>query len=309
MPDWLAKFFDRRPQISAARSPMPILVGSPRSGTTLLRFMLDAHPALAIPPETGFLLLGPQLVGQGEALRESFFEAVVNFPPGAPAWEDFQIPRVEFAARLCELRPFTVANGFRLFYEMYAARFEKKRWGDKTPLYGHHLVELEKILPEARFIHLVRDGRDAAVSLRQRKFSPGHDMAVQARYWRDNVLTARQQGRKCAHYLEVRYEDLLREPAATLRQLCAFVELEFDPAMLRYHEGASVRLQEHQARQRPDGSVVLTQAERHAQQALTQAPPDLSRIGAWRQVLTVAESRVFAAEAGAVLEEFGYSRV
>jgi hypothetical protein len=65
---------------------MPIIVGSPRSGTTLLRFMLDSHPELAIPPETGFLVLGPKLRGRGDKLREKFFRGIINFPSKAPAW-------------------------------------------------------------------------------------------------------------------------------------------------------------------------------------------------------------------------------
>ena len=64
--------------------PMPIIIGAPRSGTTLLRFILDSHPELAIPPETGFLALGPQFAIQGAALRKEFFRAVINFPPDAP---------------------------------------------------------------------------------------------------------------------------------------------------------------------------------------------------------------------------------
>src|SRR2546422_159633 len=104
---------------------MPIVVGSPRSGTTLLRFMLDSHPDLAIPPETGFLVPCAQLAGEGITLREDFFQTVTGYPPEAPAWHDFQIPADTFRARLGEIEPFTVANGIRLFYQLYASRFDK----------------------------------------------------------------------------------------------------------------------------------------------------------------------------------------
>lgn len=70
---------------TALQPPMPIIVGVPRSGTTLLRFMLDAHPEMAIPPETGFLVLAPQLLAEGNVLRTTFFEAVTGYPPEAPA--------------------------------------------------------------------------------------------------------------------------------------------------------------------------------------------------------------------------------
>ena len=113
--------------------------------------------------------------------------------------------------------PFTVSDGFRLFYRMYAQRFGKPRGGDKTPMHCRHLRTIERLLPEARFVHIIRDGRDAAVSLRRQWFSPGHDIQTQARYWRDNVLLARQQAAGCRHYLELRYEDLVRAPEAALR--------------------------------------------------------------------------------------------
>ena len=65
---------------------MPIIVGCPRSGTTLLRFMLDTHPKLAIPPETGFFGIAPQLQREGNELRDEFFESIINFPSGIPSW-------------------------------------------------------------------------------------------------------------------------------------------------------------------------------------------------------------------------------
>lgn len=293
---------------AGANSPpaMPIIVGSPRSGTTLLRFMLDSHPDVAIPPETGFLMLGEHLVGEGDDLRERFADAVIAYPPGAPTWPDFGIPAELFRRELAGLRPFSVAEGFRLFYRIYAGRFGKPRYGDKTPTYGHHLRAIERLLPEARFVHLVRDGRDVAVSLRPRRFSPGHDIATQARHWRENVLTARAQGSGCRHYLELRYEDLLRAPETVLRRACAFLGLNYHPAMLRYHERTAERLREHGGRTHPDGTVLITREERLQQQELTTRPPDLSRIGAWTRSLSRDECQRFEELAGDLLRDLGY---
>jgi Sulfotransferase family len=81
--------------------PMPFVIGAPRSGTTLLRFMLDAHPELAIPPETGFLALGDHLdaaLTSGEERRRAFFALVTSFPPDAPGWRDFGIAEDRFWA-------------------------------------------------------------------------------------------------------------------------------------------------------------------------------------------------------------------
>ena len=285
---------------------MPIIVGSPRSGTTMLRLMLDSHPELAIPPETAFLTRAAALEGEGEELRERFFQMIVTFPASAPGWADFQIPAEDFHARLREIDPFSPAEGFRLFYRMYAARFGKPRWGDKTPLYCRHLPYLQELLPEARFVHIVRDGRDAAISLRERWFSPGRDIEVQASHWRGNVTAAREGGAVCRHFLEVRFEDLVRDAETELRRICRFLDLEPHPDMLRFFERAPSRLEEHQDRYRADGSVLVSREERLKQQAHTRRPPDLSKIGLWRQELSNEECRRFEEIAGDLLAAYGY---
>lgn len=292
--------------MTAKPPPMPIVVGSPRSGTTLLRLMLDSHPELAIPPETGFLTIGRDLALVESNAKRHFAQALINFPPDAPGWGDFQIPGEEFIARIEALEPFTVSDGFRCFYQLYAERFGKVRWGDKTPLYLLKMPMIESLLPEARFIHIVRDGRDCAASLRSRFFSPGHAIAVQAGYWRTNVLTGRIEGAKCKHYIEIHYEELLRRPSDVLSLVCEFIELPFDPRMLDYYAYAPQRIGEHMGRVRNDGTVLITQQERHAQQALTLSPPDVGRIGAWRQQLSENEAREFEAIAGDALVRFGY---
>ena len=76
--------------------------------------------------------------------------------------------------------------------------------------------------------------------------------------------------------------------------------------MLRYHERATRRLDEHGARQRADGTVQVGGDERARQQAAVRLPPDLSRIGTWKASLSEEECRQFEAIAGAVLKDFGY---
>lgn len=287
--------------------PMPVIVGAPRSGTTLLRLMLDAHPELAIPPETGFLVLGKDLSDMGSDPVKAFVDAVTTFPTDAPVWADFQISAAEFHAELQELKPFSVAEGFRVFYRLYAARFGKCRWGDKTPMYGRHLGTIEELLPEARFIHLIRDGRDVAVSLREQWFSPGRDMEVQASFWRDHVLEARRQGIASRHYVEIRLEDLVHDTETVLRQICSFCELPWDAAMLRHHNRAQARLKEHVARVRTDGRTIVSHEDRLRQQAMSQKPPDPTRIGIWKERLSTLECRQFEAVAGDLLKELGYA--
>jgi hypothetical protein len=285
---------------------MPVIVGAPRSGTTLLRFMLDSHPELAIPPETGFLVLGATLKGRRDELREKFFHALVNYPADAPAWLDFGIPKEVFRAALAEIPSFTVAEGFRTFYRLYAARFDKPRWGEKTPLYCKSLDEIRKVLPEARFIHIIRDGRDAALSLRRMWFSPGWEIETQAAYWRDCVLAARRAGLGRPDYIEVRYESLILETRETLKQICAFIELDYDDQMPRYYTRTPERLKEHQGRTLSDGIPLLTQEQRLSQQWLTTKPPDPARVFSWKLAMNAEESGRFNLVARDLLRELGY---
>lgn len=286
--------------------PMPVVVGSPRSGTTLLRFMLDSHSELAIPPETGFLTLGEKLKGRGDELRENFFRAVVNYPEAAPAWPDFEIPEQTFRAALNEINPFNVSDGFRAFYRLYASRQGKPRWGDKTPIYCLHLDAIRRVLPEARFVHIVRDGRDAALSLRRMWFSPGWEIETQAAYWRECVMAARRAGAGRPDYFELRYEDLILSTRETLERVCAHVGLRFEPGMLSYYTRTPERLREHKGRSRPDGTTLMTQEQRLRQQEATTAPPDRRRVFAWREAMSPEESRRFWRVAGDLLEELGY---
>lgn len=291
---------------SLFHKPMPIIVGSPRSGTTLLRLMLDAHPDLAIPPETGFLSADIGLKNIDLDIVESFYQMIVKYPPGMPAWNDFHIPAKEFHENLLGLQPFTKQDGFRLFYKMYASRFGKSRWGDKTPIHCNHLLEIQELLPEAYFIHIIRDGRDAAVSLRNQWFSPGYDIKTQAIYWRENVQTAYAKGVQCAHYFEVRFEDLIQNTENILRHICEYINLDFHPKMMKYYENAQNRLNEHLERRRLDGTLVVSKLARQKQQINTGKPPDIHKIGVWRNILQPNEIEEFELIAGDTLRQYGY---
>ncbi len=286
--------------------PMPVVVGSPRSGTTLLRLMLDSHPELAIPPETGFLALAPRLRGRGDRLRDRFFHALTTYGEPSPAWPDFEIPAAAFRSALLEISPFTAAAGFRAFYRLYAERFGKARWGDKTPLYCMQVDTIRRVLPEARFVHLVRDGRDAALSLRRMWFSPGHDIETQAAYWRRCVLAARRAGLGRPDYLEVRYEDLVLRTRPTLERVCAFVGLAYHEAMEGYPARAGERLAEHKGRSAPDGTQLLSREQRLAQQERTTRAPDPGLVGAWKEAMNPEDQARFARVAGGLLRELGY---
>jgi hypothetical protein len=189
---------------------------------------------------------------------------------------------------------------------MYAAGQNKPRYGEKTPGYCEHLPAIRKLLPEAHFVHVIRDGRDASLSLRARWFAPGQDMPTLAAHWNRLVRSAREAGMGSASYLEVRYEELAANPQPALETVCRFLGLAFHPAMLRYWERTPSRLEEHKTRRRLDGSVVVTHRQRLDQQRLTMSPPQPDRIFRWKTEMTPQEQAKFLAVAGKTLRELGY---
>lgn len=286
-----------------ATPPAPFVVGVPRSGTTLLRLQLDAHPALAIPPETGVGLVAGTLLRRGVTP-----DGVATALAGIQAFGDLGFPPDELRRLLRSVRPWSAAAGVRAIYRAYAARHGKPRWGDKTPVHCLHMPELGALLPEARFVHLIRDPRAVASSLHGLHFAPG-DGSLEAigAAWRSQVAHARAAGARLGdgRYTELRYEALVARPEAALRTICAAIDLPFDPAMLQAHERATARLAEL-PEARADGGVLRTRGERLGIHANTTLPPDPALADAWRDRLGAAEIATIERAAGPLMTELGY---
>jgi hypothetical protein len=288
---------------AGSHSPAPFIVGVTRSGTTLLRMMLDAHPQLTIPPETYFVPDLIKAVKSSGATPETALAAITQ----NRRWGDFHLDDDELLGRLRGIEPLTPAEAIRSVYELYASKQGKPRWGDKTPLYIGRMLMIQRNLPEARFVHLIRDGRAAAMSRSKRVLTEMPPMEKMAGRWRKQILRARKQAPKLDHYLELRYEDLVTDTEGTLRKICEFIELPFDDEMLRYHERAEDRLSE-MSRDLPErpGKVRRPADHRMEAHALTQKPPDPSRLGRWREEMSPEDQATFESVAGDLLAELGY---
>jgi hypothetical protein len=281
--------------------PAPFVVGVPRSGTTLLRLLLDAHPDLAIPSETGFgLVLAERPMGY--ATPGELLDRLVELP----TWQNLDFSRDELARLLAELPSWDAAEALRTFYRAYAARRGKPRWGDKTPLHVEHMPLIAAAFPEARFVHIIRDGRGVLGSMSGMSIAPGDGSAEAiAGYWRDAIACARKAAETLPYYHELRYEDLVTEPEPALRGLCEFIDLEFDPAMLRAHERAEERLSEVEEVRRSGGlSNVSAPRQAHFKNLLL--PPQRQRAEAWRQEIPRDVVEAFERVGGETLVSLGY---
>jgi hypothetical protein len=282
--------------------PIPFVVGVGRSGTTLLRMMLDAHSNLSIPPETHFVHRLLALTGNQEDVRKQFLKTVLD----SGRWGDFQIDADFFKKCIEQLPDFSVEKGLRLFYSHYAEMHNKKRWGDKTPPYQLEMAKIHGCLPESHFIHIIRDGRDVAVSARNLWFGAGDDIKKQAVFWRKRILATREEAKRIPYYMEVRYEKLVNNPEIELRKIASFIRLPFEEEMLNYHNNSEYRLSEIKDVHAEDGSMLAPRSKRLKIHKLVSRKPDTSRIGRWKSQLSPEDKRIYEQVAGDLLEELGY---
>lgn len=290
--------------------PAPFVVGIARSGTTLLRLMLDAHPELAIPPETHFatkVINAFNLMREDDVSREEMRARGAAIIVGHPRWGDFGLDAHEFQRRVDTTSGVTARPILRTFYEYYAEANEKPRWGDKSPPYTWKTPKLQDALPEARFINLIRDGRDVALSLGEVSWGPG-DVNESAHKWVNELTLARRRARRLRKgtYLEVRYEDLVTDPEPILREVAEFVRLPWSDAMMNYHEGAQKRMAQVVRELKPQGGGLITAEERVRQHELVSKPPSSQRAGRWRADMPEDDRRAFETIAGDLLRELGY---
>ncbi|MEU9838016.1 sulfotransferase [Actinomadura sp. NPDC048032] len=213
----------------------PIFVlGCPRSGTTLLQQMLHSHRRIAFPSETRFVHVSYDIRHRfGDLERAENRRALAEWITGGEGTK-FRVLRLDAAAVVEEIvqGPPTLGSAIAAVFRAYARQHGKQRWGDKRPSYFRRVPMLRRMFPDAQFIHLVRDGRDAVSSLVRMPWFDG-DIHTAALTWREAVdMGARLRTRLGPEtFYEFRYEDLVADPEDALTRLCAFLGEEYDPAM------------------------------------------------------------------------------
>jgi hypothetical protein len=266
--------------------PPLLILGVRRSGTTLLRVMLDRHSELAVPDESYFV---PQLADRH--LRRVDPDAFVDDLRRLNTLAEWDVPLKRVRARLSPAMP--IGAAIATVYAVYAEEQGKRRWGDKTPMYMQNLRLLEKLFPDALFVHLIRDGRDAALSFLElpaglvtETWMHPRTPAEFACQWRTEVAAARRLGQRIgSRYLEVRYEELVGDVEGVLRRICDFAWLGYEPAMADYAGNVDVSAKPHQQRLRE---------------------PPTKGVRDWHQQMSPADVAAFEHVAGDLLRKLGY---
>ena len=274
--------------------PYLFIVGCARSGTTLVHRIVDAHPEIAITPEMHWItrpfknqnrLVTPELVTE---------------LAGHKRFAQFEIPGEEFEGLLGSGEAVPYPTFLRRVFGLYGKINNKPLVGNKTPAYIRRMLDLHALWPEAKFVHIIRDGRDVCLSVLNWKKADHivgryasweeDPVSTTALWWERKVRKAREDGAALGPglYHEMYYEDLVDAPERECKRLCEFLGVPYDDAMIRFHEG----------RERVEPG-------RGAKSAWLRVTSGLRD---WRTEMPATDIQRFEAAAGNLLEELGYER-
>jgi Sulfotransferase family len=280
-------------------NPYVFIVGCPRSGTTLLRRIIDAHPQIAITHETHWLAKRFEK-RQGVTPDGLVTPELLSWLLSDKKFTRMGIGQDELEGLVAGEEPVSYSTFVTGVFDLYGKRHGKRLVGDKVPGYVRRIPTLHALWPEAKFVHLIRDGRDVCMSaiswsraykLARRSSTWTEDpITTAAVWWEWHVRLGKEDGGSLAPnlYHEVRYEALVSVPEETCAALCDFLGLPYDDAMLKFHEG----------REKADPNL-------DAKKAWRPLTPGLRK---WSEQMPAEDLERFEAAAGELLEELGYPR-
>lgn len=282
-----------------------LILGNPRSGTSLLRLMLNGHPRIVAPPECGFLQWWHPKYNHWEAnSRGSILDDFIDDLKQSRKIETWNL-------NFDELKRLTLANHPRNYGElcsMVYLQYSRQQGKsvdtivDKNNYYIHHLHQLLEIWPDSFFIHLIRDGRDVACSYKAmanlKSLSPylpllPSDIRSITKEWKsnnNNIIDFLKMVSP-SKIISLRYEDLVTNPKESLDEICNRLSLAYDDGMLHYFEAQSLNKEPLETM---DWKIKTLQK------------PDPNNIYKYRKELTKGEIEVFNQEAADLLTLYNY---
>jgi hypothetical protein len=290
-------------------NPYAFIVGCPRSGTTLLQRVINAHPLIAIMPEAPWITkfrkesgLTPEGMVTVDLIRQLFEH---------PKFSRLGFGRDGLLNLINHGRPVSYSSFVSRIFDLFGQRKGKELVGNKTPGFVRKIPSVHRLWPQARFVHLIRDGRDVYLSmikrpLHQVNHGPFNTWAedpvtTAALWWELSVRQGREAGRSLGPglYYEIRYEAFVAHPAEECVALCAFLGLPYQEGMLRFHE--------HGKRAAPpaDAKQAWLPSEGDSEFRLRPITPGLRD---WRSQMTEEDVEKFEAATGGLLNELTYPR-
>jgi Sulfotransferase family len=268
-----------------------VILGCPRSGTTLLQVMLHSHPRIGIPPETRFLLPAyRERLRFGDLSETANRRALGDFIVRTKGhrFGDLGLDRDATVGEIVDGPP-TLGSAVGIVLRAYAQRFGRPRWGDKRPAYYNYIDVVMRLFPDARILHVVRDPRDCVASLKRMPWwrtDSYHSVAA----WAQSIDNTERAIRVWPGAVtRVQYERLVAEPESELKALCAELGEEYDPAMAE-----------------PERLADVAVPERKHWHSNTRVGPTTERVGRWKDDLEPWEASLCETVLAERMARFGY---
>ncbi len=282
--------------MTKGNSLRPLFIfGCYRSGTSLLRLILNAHPNIFIPEETQFIPhIGKVINKYGNLEKQEnlnhLLRDICSLLRRKARWE--KLPSPKRIKSFLPQKP-NYADVIRgVILSMVDGDIKDlKYWGDKTPKYINSFQYLSQLYPDAKFINIIRDGRDVAASVKKEPFWGGRTPLMVAEEWNYRILNGLlgeiSLGKK--RFFTVQYERLVSNPETTLKEITDFLDIDFDKSMLMFYKTPSAK-----------------ELSRFARHKNVMKPISTASVGRYKTVLTKKEIRIFENEAGNSLLALGY---
>jgi hypothetical protein len=270
------------------------IVGMPRSGTTLLAALLNAHSRVSFAPETGyFSMVWKPVERAGGFLRWDVVERTLVKWFGRPTLKPLKLKQsgvIDDFHQAFDQGLLTHQYIMASILGSYAAKHQKPIWGEKTPDHFMYVPAIKTEFPEARIISIVRDPRDVHLSLSKVPWSHGNAFN-HALQWREYQALSRRYAKMYgSSYAQIRFEDLIANPSASLKTLTGQIGLEFEPEMLnRYKDQDLFDPKLEPWKNRTNSTIDPTNQEN------------------WRGQLSLEDLGVFNRVCGRYLKQMGYA--
>lgn len=291
--------------MNIADIPFFFIIGRPRSGTTLVRTLLDAHPSVKVPPEYPVILslynrFGNRRRWNNNQLHE--FDKCFKAPPPSENWKYtyLRINEAELKSLVGSLDDNTcVEDLVKAYYLSYTSIFEKeeiKLLGDKNPVFSSYAFRLAHIFPRAKFLFITRDYRDNYMSIKRFKFE-APVAALQAYRWKYVARLMDALAKKYPDRVQhMRHEDLVANPAECFAKVCAFLNIDYNPVVFDFYKKEDAILE-----------IVDADLLQKFHSGLGK-PINNENVEVWRQKMSERDVKIADCVVGKWAEKMGYER-
>ncbi len=280
--------------------PFFFIIGRPRSGTTLLRTLFDAHPNVKIPIESPLIM---RLKGKFENKIKWSEADILEFYEDLVAVKDFHKWKLDLNKLKSELIKYVGDTTFKRLIEVVYlfsdSAFVKKEIlliGDKNPIYSIRIINLIKLYPEAKYIHLTRDYRAHILSMINSGLIPNDCITLAFRWKYSAKMIAKLKKKYPGNFYTIKYEDLVNDSIFHIEKLCNFLSIPFVPNVINYNKKIEPLYEE----------MKNEVEDRHLR---VFKPIDNTKVNHWKTELSDEYIRFADATIGKWAEKEGYERM